>query len=115
MLHVLCPMKEWKVFLLLNSLILTINDYMYLKFLLILALIFTNLPFAHAQDNPPNVSTSPAVSKPADMVMVETNVAQIILNDEHRSGVDWAAIVSDFHTTSLKKEEDPMWTDEKYR
>ena len=40
---------------------------------------------------------------------------QIILNDEHRGGVDWGAIVSDFHTAPLKKENDPAWNDKKYR
>jgi hypothetical protein len=40
---------------------------------------------------------------------------QIILNDEHRGGVDWGAIVSDFHTILLKKENDPLWNDKKYR
>ena len=40
---------------------------------------------------------------------------QIILNDEHRSGVDWGAIVSDFHTAPLKKDTDPDWNDKKYR
>ena len=53
--------------------------------------------------------------KPPDAIMLEANIVQIILNDEHRGGVDWAAIVTDFHTASLKKENDPVWNDKKYR
>ena len=55
-----------------------------------------------------------AVVKP-DEITLEANVVQIILNDEHRGGVDWGAIVSDFHTAPLKKENDPLWSDKKYR
>ena len=47
-------------------------------------------------------------------VALEVNIVQIVLNDEHRSGVDWAAIVSDFHTAPLKKENDPLWDYKKY-
>ncbi len=46
---------------------------------------------------------------------VSVNVIDIILNDEHRDGVDWGAIVSDFHTLSLKKDNNLMWADKKYR
>ena len=53
--------------------------------------------------------------KPADEITLEANAVQIILNDEHRSGVDWGAIVSDFHTVLLKKANDPLWNDKKYR
>jgi type II secretory pathway component GspD/PulD (secretin) len=53
-------------------------------------------------------------SKPVEITL-EANVAQIVLNDEHRGGVDWAAIISDFHTAPLKKENDPLWDDKKYR
>jgi type II secretory pathway component GspD/PulD (secretin) len=58
---------------------------------------------------------SSAPSAPPDEVTLEVNVVQIILNDEHRSGVDWGAIVSDFNTALLKKENDPVWNDKKYR
>ena len=56
-----------------------------------------------------------AQNKPPDEITLEANVVQIILNDEHRDGVDWGAIVSDFHTAPLKKENDPVWNDKKYR
>jgi type II secretory pathway component GspD/PulD (secretin) len=56
-----------------------------------------------------------AQTKPPDEITLETNVVQIILNDEHRGGVDWGAIVSDFHTAPLKKENDPVWDDKKFR
>jgi type II secretory pathway component GspD/PulD (secretin) len=59
--------------------------------------------------------TAKAQEKQPDVVTLEANVVQIILNDEHRGGVDWAAIVSDFHTAFLKKENDPLWNDKKYR
>ena len=58
-------------------------------------------------------SSSPV--NPPDEITLEANAVQIILNDEHRSGVDWGAIVSDFHTALLKKENDPAWNDKKYR
>ena len=56
-----------------------------------------------------------AQNKAADEITLEVNAVQIILNDEHRSGVDWGAIVSDFHTDALKKEDDTAWDDRKYR
>src|ERR1035437_6926053 len=96
-------MKQWKVFLLLNSRILFINDYMYLRLITVFLLIFTWTPAANAQNKAP------------DEVTLEANVVQIILNDEHRDGVDWGAIVSDFHTVNLKKENDPAWNDKKHR
>lgn len=48
-------------------------------------------------------------------ITIEANAVQIILNDEHRNGVDWGAIVSDFHTSPLEKENDPVWNNKKYR
>ena len=48
-------------------------------------------------------------------VILETNAVQIVLNDEHRQGVDWEAIVSDFHSLQLKKEDNPIWADKNYR
>lgn len=48
-------------------------------------------------------------------VTMEINAVQIVLNDEHRQGVDWEAIVSDFHTLQLKMPDDPGWVDKKYK
>ena len=62
----------------------------------------------------PEATRSSKNSAP-DEITLEANVVQIILNDEHRGGVDWGAIVSDFHTALLKKEDDPLWNDKKYR
>ena len=76
---------------------------MYLRLILIFLLFFTWGPVVKAQ------------SKPPDEITLEANAVQIILNDEHRGGVDWGAIVSDFHTALLKKESDPAWNDKKHR
>jgi hypothetical protein len=62
----------------------------------------------------PDTHSSSQEKRP-DEITLEANVVQIILNDEHRGGVDWGAIVSDFHTVLLKKENDPLWNDKKYR
>ena len=62
----------------------------------------------------PDTHSSSQKNRP-DEITLEANVVQIILNDEHRGGVDWGAIVSDFHTVPLKKENDPLWNDKKYR
>ncbi len=97
----------------LNSRILTINDYMFLRIILILFVSFLYGPAARADLTPDTHSSSP--NKPPDEITLETNIVQIILNDEHRSGVDWGAIVSDFHTALLKKENDPVWNDKRYR
>ena len=35
-------------------------------------------------------------------VLIQTKVVQIVLNDEHKMGVDWEAIVSDYHSLNLK-------------
>jgi hypothetical protein len=56
-----------------------------------------------------------AQNKAEDEITLEVNTVQIILNDEHRSGVDWGAIVSDFHTALLRKEDDTAWDEKKYR
>jgi len=61
---------------------------------------------------------SPAIfaqQEPPQVLALDINVVQIVLNDEHRDGVDWEAIVSDFHMLPLKKEDDPVWTDKRYR
>ncbi len=46
---------------------------------------------------------------------LEINAVQIVLNDEHRDGVDWEAIVSDFHTLQLAQEDNPLWDDKAYK
>jgi hypothetical protein len=50
-----------------------------------------------------------------EVVVLETNMINIVLNDEHRQGIDWEAIVSDFHSVQLKKEDNPIWAEKKYR
>lgn len=40
---------------------------------------------------------------PKAQMILEPNLVSIILNDEHRDGVDWEAIVSDFHSLDLKE------------
>lgn len=45
---------------------------------------------------------NPSVAQP--QVILEPRMVQIILNDEHRQGVDWEAIVSDYHSLVLRKE-----------
>ncbi|MDE1921336.1 MAG: hypothetical protein KGJ09_01530 [Candidatus Omnitrophica bacterium] len=106
---------------------------MYLKLSLIFCLLLASATTVRAQDDiqgniqdnsmdMQNASVGAAVHatgnvphKPPAKIMVETNVVQIILNDEHRSGIDWGAIVSDFNTALLKKEDDPLWNDNRYR
>ncbi len=56
------------------------------------------------------ISSAPAPVR----VTLEVNAVQIVLNDEHRQGVDWEAIVSDFHTLQLKKEEQMLWDDNRF-
>lgn len=80
---------------------------MKLRLILIFILFLSWSPAAKAQDA--------VKAHPPDEVMLEAKVVQVILNDEHRSGVDWGAIVSDFNTASLKKENDPAWGDKKHR
>ena len=75
--------------------------FLRLSFIFLLFLAFS--PAAYSQNKSP------------DEIALETNVVQIILNDEHRNGVDWGAIVSDFNTAALKKENYPVWNDKKYR
>ena len=76
---------------------------MYMRVILVFLLFFTWVPGLQAQNNHP------------DVITLEANVAQIILNAEHHNGVDWGAIVSDFHTSPLKNPNDPNWNDNKYR
>jgi type II secretory pathway component GspD/PulD (secretin) len=86
---------------------------MYLRLIFIFILFFAWGPAARAVVMPDTHSGSQ--NKPPDEITLEANAVQIILNDEHRSGVDWGAIVSDFHTALLKKADDPAWNDKKYR
>lgn len=60
---------------------------------------------------------SPAVfaqQGPSEALALDINVVQIVLNDEHRDGVDWEAIVSDFRVLPLKKEDNSFWMDKRY-
>ncbi len=56
-----------------------------------------------------------AVPQPLPTMVLEAHLVQIVLNDERRQGVDWEAIVSDFHSLPLKKEDNPAWADKEYR
>jgi hypothetical protein len=78
--------------------------------LLLSFLLLLNIGPCWAQDTQtpePSHLQSPTVT-------LEAKVVQIVLNDEHRQGVDWEAIVSDFHNLQLKKEGDLAWFDKKY-
>lgn len=46
---------------------------------------------------------------------VTVNVVDVVLNDEHRQGVDWDAIVADYHSIQLRKPDNPIWLDKKYQ
>ncbi|MEI7998421.1 MAG: hypothetical protein WCH62_02820 [Candidatus Omnitrophota bacterium] len=76
--------------------------------LLIIVLLMPLKGFAQNTSNSDVSSQNP-------MVTIEAKVIQIVLNDEHRQGVDWEAIVSDFHSIQLKKEDDPLWVDKRYK
>ena len=67
-------------------------------------------PCAFAQNT--QTSDNPV---PETVLTIEAKVVQVVLNDEHRQGVDWEAIVSDFHSLQLKKENNPVWADKKYK
>ena len=58
---------------------------------------------------------SSAQTDPLSHVTMDANAVQIVLNDEHRQGVDWEAIVSDFHNVQLKMPDNPAWADKKYQ
>lgn len=53
--------------------------------------------------------------KPSASVSLQAKIVQVVLNDEHRDGVDWEAIVSDFHTLLLKKQGLMSASDRKHR
>jgi hypothetical protein len=57
-----------------------------------------------AQETPVPASPTPVVATPLSTMTLAAKVVQIVLNDEHRQGVDWEAIVSDFHHLELKKD-----------
>lgn len=82
-----------------------------MRFLLSLTLILSFSPCLWAQNTTQDAPTQPQA---APTVTLEAKVLQIVLNDEHRDGVDWEAIVSDFHNLQLKKEGDLAWFDKKY-
>ena len=70
----------------------------------------------HAEDKSSTMlEDTHALAAATDAIAVTLNVVDIVLNDEHRTGVDWGAIVSDFHTVPLKKEDNSAWSDKKYR
>ena len=74
----------------------------------------TEMPTVIVQTAEP-VAQEEGAPVPASEITLEANLVQIVLNDEHRQGVDWEAIVSDFHTLQLKKEDNPIWAEKKYR
>jgi hypothetical protein len=77
--------------------------------ILLFALVFAPLAWAQNTAQP---ETPPSAAK--STVTLEAKTLQIVLNDEHRQGVDWEAIVSDFHSLQLNKEGDVAWFDKKY-
>lgn len=68
-----------------------------------------------AQDEVPASSRGDDERHAVKEITLDANAVQIVLNDEHRKGVDWEAIVSDFHTLQLKKEDNPIWSDKKFK
>jgi type II secretory pathway component GspD/PulD (secretin) len=46
-------------------------------------------------------------------VLIEAKIIQIALNEEHKMGVDWEAIVSDFHSLDLTGDFDVLTTSDK--
>lgn len=85
-------------------------------FIRLIFIFFLILPLGSVVNADPIADThSSSPVNPPQEVTLEVNAVQIILNDEHRSGVDWGAIVSDFHTAFLRIEDDPAWNDKKYR
>ncbi len=40
--------------------------------------------------------------QPTFEISIEAKILQIVLNDEHRDGIDWEAIVSDFHALAFE-------------
>lgn len=79
---------------------------MKLPVLVLMSVVLLSAGIAAAEEAAPAVLAT---------VTLEVNAVQVVLNDEHRQGVDWEAIVSDFHMLQLKKSDDPLWTDKKYK
>ncbi len=65
--------------------------------------------------SPDIFAQQPPADARAEALTLDIHVLQIVLNDEHRDGVDWEAIISDFHNLSLRKEDNPAWSDQHYR
>lgn len=90
--------------------------------ILFLSLIFTfpNLTWAQNQASVADVTEtdkSSEISAPlgSRKIKITLHMMDIVLNDEHRAGVDWSAIVADYHTAAFKKIDNPIWVDKKYR
>ncbi|HBG61094.1 MAG: hypothetical protein A2Y03_11530 [Omnitrophica WOR_2 bacterium GWF2_38_59] len=54
-----------------------------------------------------------AFDKQNKEVLIEAKILQIVLSDEHKMGVDWEAIVSDFHGLSLNNDFDILGPSDK--
>ncbi|MBU4333071.1 MAG: hypothetical protein KKD07_01370, partial [Candidatus Omnitrophica bacterium] len=54
-----------------------------------------------------------AFDKQNKEVLIEAKILQIVLSDEHKMGVDWEAIVSDFHGLSLSGDFDIIGSTDK--
>ncbi len=104
-------MDEWKDFSLRNGIKFNILDAMRYAAAIFLSLF---LPMSVYAQNTQTPETPPAVIS-VPQIMLDIKVVEIVLNEEHRSGVDWEAIVSDFHTLQLKKEDNPIWSDKRYQ
>ncbi len=46
-------------------------------------------------------------------VLIEAKIVQIILSDQYKMGVDWEAIVSDYHTLDMKSDFDILTSNDK--
>ena len=101
-------MVEWKDFLLRSGRKFNILVAMRYLVLILISLILPTSIFAQNTQIPEEPSSSPTIT-------VEAKVVEIILNDEHRKGIDWEAILSDFHSLQLKKTDNPVWADKRYR
>ncbi|MBI3601446.1 MAG: hypothetical protein HY209_00905 [Candidatus Omnitrophica bacterium] len=81
----------------------------------ILALLIAQSVLAQNTQISENTENRVVQAAPEPTITLDAKVVQIVLNDEHRQGVDWEAIVSDFHSLQLKKEDNPIWADKKYK
>lgn len=79
---------------------------------LIILSLFCHTPLGAQELAVPAPVSSAAEEAPS--ISLQAKIVQIVLNDEHRDGVDWEAIVSDFHTLQLKKEGLVSASDKKY-